>query len=330
MTDEFYMQLALNEAWKYQGLTYPNPAVGAVVTHRGQIVAIAAHQQAGTSHAEVLALVAAYEAMTGNGIDFDRMDARAAHAFLLDLPRGFFTECAIYVTLEPCSHEGKTPSCASLLERLHLARVVIGARDPIVGHGGGADRLSDVTIGVFREACEALIEPFVIAQERSFILFKLAQTHNGRIGGGVISSEASRTHVHRLREVCSTLLIGGNTVRTDRPILDSRLSGGRAPDVVIYSHADTADRTIPLFGVEGREVEVHGDLSWLDAPGLVLVEGGEGMLRALGDRIDWMLTYQAPKLSQEPISYNVTTSLQTLHTQMIGGDIMIWSRYLGD
>jgi diaminohydroxyphosphoribosylaminopyrimidine deaminase/5-amino-6-(5-phosphoribosylamino)uracil reductase len=211
-----------------------------------------------------------------------------------------------------------------------LARVVIGARDPIVEHGGGADRLSDVTIGVLREACEALIEPFVIAQERGFVLFKLAQTHNGRIGGGIVSSEASRTHVHRLREVCSTLLIGGNTVRTDRPILDSRLSGGRAPDVVIYSHADTVDRTIPLFGVEGRKVEVRRDLSWLDAPGFVLVEGGEGMLRALGDRIDWMLTYQAPKLSSEPISYNVTTTLQTLHTQMIGGDIMIWSRYLGD
>jgi diaminohydroxyphosphoribosylaminopyrimidine deaminase/5-amino-6-(5-phosphoribosylamino)uracil reductase len=301
-----------------------------VVTHRGRIVAIAAHERAGTSHAEVLALLEAYETMTGNGIDFDRFDAQTAHAFLLDLPRGFFGECTIYVTLEPCAHTGKTPACASLLEQLHLERVVIGTRDPIAEHGGGADRLPEVTIGVLSDESRALIEPFVIARERSFVLFKLAQTHNGRIGGGIISSEASRTHVHRMREVCSKLLIGGRTVRTDRPTLDSRLSGGRAPDVVIYSHDGSFDRAIPLFGVEGRTVEIRSDLAWLDRPGFVLVEGGGSLLEALGSRIDWLLTYQAPKLSQEPLSYNMTAKLLTLHQRMIGGDTMIWSRYLGD
>ncbi|RLA71356.1 MAG: riboflavin biosynthesis protein RibD, partial [Epsilonproteobacteria bacterium] len=71
MTDEFYMQLALNKAWEYQGLTYPNPAVGAVITLDGKILAIEAHQKAGTSHAEVLALLSAYEILSDTLIDFN-------------------------------------------------------------------------------------------------------------------------------------------------------------------------------------------------------------------------------------------------------------------
>ncbi len=330
MNDEFYMQLAINKAWEYQGLTYPNPAVGAVVTYRGRIVAIEAHQRVGTSHAEVLALVRAYETISEDEVEFDPMDAGVAHDFLRSLPEGFFGECSIYVTLEPCAHEGRTPSCASLLEHLKLERVVIGIADPIPGHGGGADRLDRVTIGVLEAACRDLIEPFRIWQKRAFVLFKLAQTHNGRITGGIISSETSRRHVHQIRSVCDTLLIGGGTVRADRPILDSRLIGGRAPDVYVYSRQNDFDPDMPLFGIGGRSVEIGGDLSWLDRPGFVLVEGGEGMMRALGDRIDWMLTYQAPKLSEEQLSYNVTTNLQHLHAVEIAGDLMIWSRNLGD
>ena len=71
MTDNFYMQLALNKAWQYQGLTYPNPAVGAVVVLDGKILAIEAHQKAGTSHAEVLALLTAYISLSKNKIDFE-------------------------------------------------------------------------------------------------------------------------------------------------------------------------------------------------------------------------------------------------------------------
>ena len=118
MTDNFYMQLALNKAWQYQGLTYPNPAVGAVVTIDGKILAIEAHQKAGTSHAEVLALLTAYVALSKNKINFEASDASKAHAFLLKLPKNFFSDCDIYVTLEPCSHQGKTSSCANLLQTL--------------------------------------------------------------------------------------------------------------------------------------------------------------------------------------------------------------------
>ena len=166
--DEIYMHLALDKAWEYQGLTYPNPAVGAVVTCNGEIVAVEAHQKAGTSHAEVLALLSAYKKLSNNTIDFDPQDAKKAHDFLLNLPVNFFSECTIYVTLEPCSHQGKTPSCASLLESLHLLRIVIGIKDPIAGHDGGIEIVGrgaltpKIAVGVLKEACDDLIQPFLI------------------------------------------------------------------------------------------------------------------------------------------------------------------------
>ncbi len=339
MTDEFYMQLALNKAWQYQGLTYPNPAVGAVLTLDGKILSIEAHQKAGTSHAEVLALLSAYESISGDKIDFDRFDSQIGHKFLLDLPQGFFSECSIYVTLEPCSHTGKTPSCALLLEQLHLERVVVGTKDPIAEHGGGMDIVGrgvlspTIIMGVLEESCKALLEPFIIWQSRAFVLFKIAQTSNGRIATnsneGYLSSKASLTHVHQLREVCDTLLIGGNTVRVDKPTLDCRFTEGKAPHVKIYSKVDNFDREIPLFSIENRDVDVVNNLDFLAKPSFVLVEGGEGMLEALKEKIDWMLIYQTPKLSANTLTYNTTMNLQFLHTEKKDVDMMIWSKQIG-
>jgi len=329
MTDEFYMQLALNKAWEYQGLTYPNPAVGAVVALDGKILAIEAHQKAGTSHAEVLALLSAYETLSNTLIDFDPQDAQKAHTFLLSLSKDFFTHCTIYVTLEPCSHRGKTPSCASLLASLSLSRVVIGMNDPIIGHDGGMKQLERTSIGILEEACKALLEPFMIWQKRAFVLFKLAQTSNGRIGGGYLSSRTSLTHVHQLREVCSTLLIGGNTVREDRPTLDCRFTEGKAPSVKIYTKEDNFDRDIPLFSIENRDVEIINTLDFLERPSFVLVEGGEGMMKALQENIDWMLFYQTPKLSTHHLSYNTTMNLEFLHFDKKDVDLLMWSKNIG-
>lgn len=329
MQHEFYMQLALDEAWKYQLLTYPNPAVGAVVVLNGKILAIEAHKKAGTSHAEVLALTKAYEVLSGIKVDFDRNNAKAAHLFLRHLPKGFFCDCSIYVTLEPCSHEGKTPSCSSLLQHLSPNEVIIGTQDPIEGHDNGAVGLNNVTLGVLEEKCKNLLEPFLIWQKRAFVLFKLAQTTNARIGGGYLSSENSLQHVHQIREVCDTLLIGGNTVRTDRPTLDCRFTGAEAPDVIIYTQDDQLDREIPLFKINNREVKLTDKLDFMDTPSLILVEGGEGMLNALKDKIDWFLVYQTPKLTTNNLTYNTTMNLEFLHQQQIDVDLMIWSRRLG-
>jgi diaminohydroxyphosphoribosylaminopyrimidine deaminase/5-amino-6-(5-phosphoribosylamino)uracil reductase len=125
------------------------------------------------------------------------------------------------------------------------------------------------------------------------------------------------------------LLIGGNTVRVDRPTLDCRFTHGEAPDVTIYSKEDNFDRSIPLFGIENREVCVTDNLDFLDNPSFVLVEGGEGMLEALKEKIDWMLIYQTPKLSTNSLTYNTTMNLAFLHTAKKDIDLMIWSRKIG-
>jgi len=332
MNDEFYMKLALDKAWQFQGLTYPNPAVGAVVSCNGKIVAVEAHQKAGTSHAEVLALLSAYETISSTKIDFDRFDANLAHQFLLKLPKDFFSSCTMYVTLEPCSHAGKTPSCASLLAKLHLKEIIIGTKDPIVGHDGGADIVSNITnvkTGVLEKECKDLLEPFTIWQSRAFVLFKLAQTTNARVGGGYLSSKPSLVHVHKLRKVCTQMLIGGNTVREDRPKLDCRFIDSDAPDVTIYSKQKSFDETIPLFHVPNRKVDISDNLDFLDNPSFVLVEGASGMLEALKDKIDMMLIYQTPKLSTNTLTYNTTMNLQFLHTDKIDVDMIIWSKNLG-
>lgn len=329
MPDTFYMKLALDEAWKYQGLTYPNPAVGAVVTQEGKILSIEAHQKASTSHAEVLALITAYEILSDEKVDFDPFDAQKSHNFLRTLPKDFFAQCTIYVTLEPCSHQGKTPSCASLLSLLQLQRIVVATTDPIEGHDKGMKLLGNVTFGILQQEAEALLEPFKIWQKRAFVLFKLAQTNNGRIGGGYLSSQTSLEHVHQLRGRCDTLLIGGNTVREDKPTLDCRFSGGKAPNVVIYSKQDGFDEGIPLFGVKGREVKITDDLDFLDKPSFVMVEGGEGMLNVLKKRIDWLLIYQTPKLSTNSLIYNVEMNLAFLYQTKKDIDLMIWSKQVG-
>lgn len=128
--DNFYMNLAISEAYKYQLLTYPNPAVGAVVISScGKILSIKAHKKAGKPHAEVLALKEAYKILTNDfGID-NLTNSKDIHNYLIKNHNNCFNGCEIYTTLEPCSHVGKTPSCANLIKELKLKKVYIGSRD---------------------------------------------------------------------------------------------------------------------------------------------------------------------------------------------------------
>ena len=96
-----------------------------------------------------------------------------------------------------------------------------------------------------------------------------------------------------------------------------------------FSKEDNFDRDIPLFGIENRDVEIVNSLDFLDRPSFVLVEGGEGMLKALQEKIDWMLIYQTPKLSTNNLTYNTTMNLHFLHQNKKDIDLMIWSKQSG-
>ena len=344
MDDEFYMDLALREAWKYQLLTYPNPAVGCVIVSAGgEILAVEAHRKAGEAHAELNAVKSALGRLAINlnlnncANDNSNLNCQsepnALYEFILKNHADALKGAKAYVTLEPCAHQGKTPPCAKLLAALGFAQVVIGAMDGGESSGGGAGILREagvkVKTGVLRDECERLIEPWRAWSKGHFAFFKLAMSANGVISGGIISSEVSRAHVHALRARLDLLVVGGETVRTDRPTLDCRLVGAnlKAPDVLIYSRGFKFDESIPLFGVKGRHVSVASDLSALAGVKFAMIEGGENFLKALPREVEWLLIYQSPRfIAARGAELNL--KFETLHVDKIGEDNVIWAKIL--
>jgi diaminohydroxyphosphoribosylaminopyrimidine deaminase / 5-amino-6-(5-phosphoribosylamino)uracil reductase len=331
---EFYMQLALDEAWKYQGLTYPNPAVGALLLDiNGKIIACEAHQEAGKSHAEINVLKSAFIAMSSSDKLVNMITQMESsveiHEFITQHHNGVFEGCTIYVTLEPCAHFGKTPPCALLLGKLGLTEVIIGIKDPKSEHTGGIALLEKngvhVVCGILEKKAKALLEPFMKWQESQFIFFKHAQHLNGVIDGGVVSCEASRKHVHALRNKIDLLIISGETVRKDRPTLDARMVDGRAPDVLIYSKQTEFDKTIPLFNVEERTIMISDTLDILKKYKFIMIEGGSTLFESLKLYIDWHLIYIAPTMKQGKhfLSQN---SAKTVYSHSIEEDILIYQR----
>ena len=119
------MLLAIQEAWKYQLLTYPNPAVGATVVKNNQVLSVSAHKESGSSHAEVLALKEAYLTKYPNSELKNINESNKIHKFIILNHNNFFHDCEIYVTLEPCNHIGKTPACAMLLESIKSKKYIL-------------------------------------------------------------------------------------------------------------------------------------------------------------------------------------------------------------
>ncbi len=330
-SDASLMQKALDAAWRYQVLTFPNPAVGAVVSNdAGEILGMGAHHKAGTPHAEVLALKEAYLTLTHDTRIEALSDSMALHLFLKENHQDLFSHLSLHVTLEPCHHFGKTPPCSSLIEALGIKRVVIGSYDEsLSAKGGGAylqSRGVDVSFGCLKEACDTLLTPFTCKEKKEpFIFYKLALSANNVATGGTITSLESRTMVHRLRDCCDLMVIGGNTVRVDRPTLDARLCEGKAPDILIYSHHKIFDKSIPLFHVPNRHVFVDATLEKINAYSMVMIEGGAGMLEAMESKVEWYLIFRSP-YTKEGEEIKLPKGLQEVFSQTIGEDTMSWYR----
>ena len=221
------MRVALRLAGRGAGNTSPNPMVGAVVVKRGQVVGQGYHQSAGTPHAEIHALRSAGE---------QAQDA------------------TIYVTLEPCNHQGRTPPCTEAIVRSGVNRVVMGCSDPNPRvSGGGADYLRSkgisVEVGVLEERCFKLNEPFIkhITTGLPLVIAKVAASLDGKIASHLgdsrwISNERSRRFVHRLRHAVDGILVGVGTVIADNPRLTTRLPGKKGKNplrIVLDTHLRT-------------------------------------------------------------------------------------------
>lgn len=225
--DTRWMQHALALARRGEGLTRPNPPVGAVVVRAGKNVGQGWHRRAGGAHAEVAALRRAGDAARG---------------------------ATLYVTLEPCSTQGRTPPCTDLVLRHGPGRVVVGVRDPNPVHRGrGLARLRragvTVTTGCCGDEAARLLAPFRtwIETGRPYVTLKLGMTADGRIADGRgrsrwITSAASRKRVDALRARCDAVMVGAGTAMADDPSLRCR---GRRRDGLYRVIVDSTGR-LPL------------------------------------------------------------------------------------
>ncbi len=235
--DQFFMQYALSIAQCGRGGVNPNPLVGAVIVRNGEIVAKGYHEKCGKGHAEVNAFLDAKE----RGVDVKGAD--------------------MYITLEPCSHYGKTPPCADRIIEEGIGRVIIAMKDPNPQVAGrGIKKLQQagisVTVPIMEEEARKLNEVFLkyITKKEPFILLKMAMSLDGKIATKTgksqwISSEKARKQVHYLRNNYMAVMTGIGTVLADDPMLNCRWEGAvRQPIRII---ADSHLR----IGIESKLVK---------------------------------------------------------------------------
>ncbi len=229
-SDDHFMQRCLQLAEKGFGQTEPNPYVGAVIVHQGSIIGEGFHERFGGPHAEVNAIRAVAD-------------------------KALLKESTIYVNLEPCSHQGKTPPCADLIVGMGIPRVVIAMQDPNeLVSGNGIQKLIDsnieVNTGILEQQARWLNRRFITfhSKKRPYIILKWAQTRDGFIDidranpadslkNNWITGPELKTLVHRWRAQEQAILIGYNTLKNDNPQLTVREWTGRNPQRILVTDA---------------------------------------------------------------------------------------------
>ena len=293
------MRAALKEARRGVGQTSPNPAVGAIIVRNGRVAARGFHQRAGMPHAEIEAL----------GRLRRSEDARGA---------------TLFVTLEPCSTQGRTPPCVDAIISAGLRRVVIGAIDPNPAHAGRAVTLLqnagvEVITGVLEHECTALNAAFNrwIVTGLPLVIAKAGMTLDARltrpeIEQRWITSEAARADAMKLRARVDAILIGAQTLRTDNPRLTVRgIPGARQPWRIVLTRDGNLPECAHLFTDKHRErtlvyrkQPLRAVLRDLGAKQItsVLIEGGTRVLgEAFDERlVDEVCFYVAPLLCGGP------------------------------
>jgi len=315
LPDRFY-ERALELAERGRGKTGHRPVVGAVVVSDGEIVGEGWYEEDLVRHAEPAALEQAGEKARG---------------------------ATLYVTLEPCSHHGRTPPCADAVVAAGVARVVVGARDPNpVVDGRGLARLVEAGIDV------ELLDDLAARRQneawrtwkalgRPFVTYKAAVTLDGRVtvpGRRWVSGEESRRRVHELRAASDAVAVGMGTVRADAPRLDARDVGAtRQPRRLAFGRGP-----LPAGSdLELRSGPLAEELAALAAEGVqsLLLEGGPTIATAFLEAgyVDKLLLFVAPVISGDgkPFLGDLSRRLDLLHlrTQPSGEDVLV-EAYLSD
>lgn len=232
---ELYMERCLQLAVIGAGNVAPNPMVGAVLVHNHRIIGEGYHEQYGKAHAEV------------NCIQSVKSE-----------DKHLIPESVIYVSLEPCAHQGKTPPCADLIIASKIPEVVIGCRDPFpLVNGKGIEKLMSagikVTNGICEEQCKTINKRFFIfhTNHRPYIILKWAQSCNGIIGSPLerifITNEYTNRVVHKWRSQETALMVGTNTALQDDPALTTRLWPGKNPVRIVVDLNLTLPPYLQLF-----------------------------------------------------------------------------------
>ena len=322
--DEMYMERALALAARGRGTTTPNPMVGAVIVKDGRIIGEGYHIRAGEGHAEVNAFKNAAEDVTG---------------------------ATMYVTLEPCSHYGKTPPCADKIVEKKIGRVVVGALDPnplVAGRGIEKIRNAGIPVvtGVLAEESIALNEVFMkyIVTKRPFVVLKAAMSLDGKIATADgesqwISCEASREEVHRLRHELTGIMAGIGTVLADDPMLNCRIPGGKQPvRIIVDSHLSIPEnsklagsaREFPLVvaSVEKADASKKARLEVMGAKVIEIPANQDGpvdlnaLMERLGEmKIDSILLEGGGRLAEGALKAGIVDKVQFyIAPVLIGGE----------
>lgn len=236
MSHEFYMQRCLDLAYKALGKTYPNPIVGCVIVHQDEIIGEGFHEKAGENHAEINAIKSVKNP---------------------DLLK----ESTIYVSLEPCSHFGKTPPCANKIVEIGFKKVVIGCSDSNKAVNGKGKKLIEeagieVITGILEEKCKIANKRFFTFQEkkRPFIVLKWAQSGDGFLDLNFqptqIGNSLTKQFVHQLRSQEEAILVGTKTALTDNPSLTTREIEGRNPVRILLDFDLKVPQNFKIFSEE--------------------------------------------------------------------------------
>jgi diaminohydroxyphosphoribosylaminopyrimidine deaminase/5-amino-6-(5-phosphoribosylamino)uracil reductase len=309
LPDPLY-ERALELAERGRGKTGHRPIVGAVVVREGTIVGEGWYEEELVRHAEVAALEQAGERARG---------------------------ATLYVTLEPCSHHGRTPPCADAVVEAGVARVVVGARDPNpVVDGRGLARIAAAGIEV------ELLDDLAARRQnevwrtwkalgRPFVTYKAAITLDGRVavpGRRWVSGEESRRRVHELRAASDAVAVGMGTVRADEPRLDARdVGAARQPRRLAFGRG-------PLPGgsdLELRSGSLPDELAGLAEEGVqsLLLEGGPTLATAFVEAglVDKLLLFIAPVIAGEGLRFLGDVSqrreLLHVHAEPCGEDVLV-------